>query len=41
MLGPVRMKTVEEAQGAIVRAIRALEESGQIVLTRGGEEFVD
>lgn len=41
MLGPVRMKTVEEAQGAIVRSIRALEESGQIVVTRGGEEFVD
>lgn len=41
LLGPVRMKTVEEAQGAIVRAIRALEESGQIVITRGGEEFVD
>lgn len=41
MLGPVRMKTVEEAQGAVVRSIRALEESGQIVITRGGEEFVD
>jgi flagellar motor switch protein FliG len=41
LLGPVRMKTVEEAQGVIVRAIRALEESGQIVITRGGEEFVD
>lgn len=41
LLGPVRMKTVEEAQGAVVRAIRSLEESGQIVITRGGEEFVD
>lgn len=41
LLGPVRMKTVEEAQGAIVRSIRALEESGQIVISRGGEEFVD
>ncbi len=41
MLGPVRTKTVEEAQGAVVRSIRALEESGQIVITRGGEEFVD
>jgi flagellar motor switch protein FliG len=40
LLGPVRMKTVEEAQGAIVRSIRALEESGQIVVSRGGEEFV-
>jgi flagellar motor switch protein FliG len=41
MLGAVRMKAVEEAQGAIVRVIRALEESGQIVLSRSGEEFVD
>lgn len=41
LLGPVRMKTVEEAQGAVVRSIRALEESGQIMVTRGSEEFVD
>jgi flagellar motor switch protein FliG len=41
MLGPVRMKTVEEAQGSIVRIIRALEESGQIQVMRGTEEFVD
>jgi flagellar motor switch protein FliG len=40
LLGPVRMKTVEEAQGAIVRVIRALEESGQVVVSRGTEEFV-
>ena len=41
LLGPVRMKSVEEAQGAIVRTIRSLEESGQIVVSRGTEEFVD
>jgi flagellar motor switch protein FliG len=41
MLGPVRIKNVEEAQGAIVRVIRALEESGQLVLTRSAEEFVE
>ena len=41
MLGPVRLKAVEEAQGAVVRVIRALEEAGQIVLTRSGEEFID
>jgi flagellar motor switch protein FliG len=41
LLGSVRMKTVEEAQGAIVRSIRALEESGQIVVSRGTEEFVN
>ena len=40
MLGPVRMKTVEEAQAAVVRIIRSLEESGQLVLSRGGDEFV-
>ena len=41
LLGPVRMKTVEEAQGSIVRSIRSLEESGQILVSRGTEEFVD
>jgi flagellar motor switch protein FliG len=40
LLGAVRMKTVEEAQAAIVRAIRSLEEAGEIVVTRGSEEFV-
>ncbi len=40
MLGPVRIKSVEEAQGAIVRVIRALEEAGQLVLARGADEFV-
>jgi flagellar motor switch protein FliG len=41
MLGAVRLKAVEEAQGAVVRVIRALEEAGQIVLSRSGDEFVD
>lgn len=41
MLGPVRLKAVEEAQGAVVRVIRALEEAGQIVLSRSGEEMID
>jgi flagellar motor switch protein FliG len=41
LLGPVRLKTVEEAQGGIVRVIRALEESGQLVLTRSVDEFVE
>jgi flagellar motor switch protein FliG len=40
LLGPVRMKQVEEEQVAIVRVIRALEEQGQLVLARGGDEFV-
>ncbi|GAA4965612.1 flagellar motor switch protein FliG [Kineococcus glutinatus] len=38
MLGPVRMSAVEEAQSKIVQVIRGLEESGQIVLTRGGDD---
>jgi flagellar motor switch protein FliG len=40
LLGPVRLKSVEEAQGGIVRVIRALEESGQLVLNRSADEFV-
>jgi flagellar motor switch protein FliG len=41
MLGSIRLKTVEEAQAAVVRVIRALEEAGQIVVARGGsDEFV-
>jgi flagellar motor switch protein FliG len=41
MLGPVRLRTVEESQAKIVQAIRTLEESGQIVIQRGDEdEFI-
>lgn len=41
LLGPVRLKTVEEAQGKIVQAIRGLEEAGQITVQRGSDdEFV-
>jgi flagellar motor switch protein FliG len=36
VLGPVRAKTVGEAQGNVVRVIRTLEESGQITISRGG-----
>ncbi len=41
LLGPVRLKTVEDAQGAVVRIVRALEESGQLVLARSNDEFVE
>jgi flagellar motor switch protein FliG len=42
LLGPVRLKTVEEAQAKVVQVIRQLEESGQIVIQRGSDdEFVD
>jgi flagellar motor switch protein FliG len=38
MLGKVRVNVVEEAQAAIVREIRQLEESGQILIGRGGDD---
>ena len=38
LLGPVRMRMVEEAQTKIVQAIRTLEDSGQIEIRRGGDE---
>jgi flagellar motor switch protein FliG len=41
LLGPQRIKVVEEAQGGIVRVIRALEESGQLMLSRNDDEFVE
>ena len=37
-LGPVRMRSVEEAQGRIVATIRRLEEAEEIFVQRGGEE---
>jgi flagellar motor switch protein FliG len=38
LLGPVRMSMVEEARSLVVQAIRKLEESGQIVIRREGED---
>ena len=38
LLGPVRLRMVEEAQAKIVQAIRALEDSGQIEIQRGGDD---
>ncbi len=35
-MGPVRMKDVEEAQQQIVGIIRKLEDSGEIIISRGG-----
>lgn len=37
-MGPVRVKTVEESQQKIVAIIRRLEDAGQIVIVRGGED---
>ena len=37
-MGPVKVRMVEEAQQKIVNVMRALEEAGEIVIARGGEE---
>ena len=37
-MGPVRLKDVEEAQQKIVSTIRRLEDSGEIVIARSGED---
>ncbi len=37
-MGPVRLRDVEDAQQRIVNIIRKLEEAGDIVIARGGEE---
>ena len=38
LLGPVRLSMVEDARAAVVQVIRKLEESGQIVIRRDGED---
>jgi hypothetical protein len=35
VMGPMRVKDVEEAQQKIVNAVRALEENGEIIVSRG------
>ena len=39
-MGPVRMKDVEEAQQKIVNIIRKLEDSGEIIVARGGGDEI-
>lgn len=39
-MGPVRLKDIEEAQQNVVNTIRKLEESGEIVTPRGGDEMI-
>ncbi len=39
-MGPVRLRDVEEAQGRIVAVIRNLEESGEIIISRGGGDDI-
>lgn len=36
IMGPVRLKDVEEAQTRVVAVIRRLEEAGEIIISRGG-----
>lgn len=40
VMGPVRLKHAEEAQQKIINVVRQLEEMGEIVVSRGGEEEV-
>ena len=37
-MGPVRVRDVEESQQKVVNVVRALEDAGEIVISRGGEE---
>ncbi|MGN1400558.1 MAG: flagellar motor switch protein FliG [Bacillus sp. (in: firmicutes)] len=39
-MGPVRLRDVEEAQSRIVAVVRRLEESGEIVVARGGGDDI-
>jgi len=39
-MGPVRLREVEESQQRIVSVIRQLEDSGEIVIARGGESEI-
>ncbi len=39
-LGPVRLRDVEETQQKIVAVIRRLEDTGEIIIARGGEDEV-
>ena len=39
-MGPVRIRDIEEAQQNIVNVIRKLEEDGEIITPRGGDEII-
>ena len=39
-MGPVRLKDVEEAQQKIVNIIRKLEDSSEIIISRGGGDEI-
>lgn len=37
-MGPVRLRDIEEAQSRVVSVVRRLEESGDLIISRGGED---
>ncbi len=39
-MGPLRLREVEEAQQRIVAVIRRLDESGEIIISRGGDDAI-
>ena len=39
-MGPIRLREVEEAQQRIVGIIRRLDEAGEIIISRGGEDAI-
>ncbi|NLA27166.1 MAG: flagellar motor switch protein FliG [Firmicutes bacterium] len=39
-MGPVRLREVEEAQQKVVALVRKLDESGEIIISRGGEDAI-
>jgi flagellar motor switch protein FliG len=39
-LGPTRLSNIEEAQQKIVGVIRRLDEAGEIIIQRGGQDEV-
>ncbi len=39
-MGPVRLRDIEEAQSRIVAVVRRLEEAGELVISRGGEDEI-
>jgi flagellar motor switch protein FliG len=39
-MGPVRLRDVEEAQQRVVATIRRLEDSGEIIVARGGGDDI-
>jgi flagellar motor switch protein FliG len=39
-LGPVKLRDVETAQGAIVGKVRQLEEAGEVVVSSGADDLV-